>query len=472
MRKAVNRRRTTRVLQALACCAAIALASSAASAADVTLFPFAKDLTQPEPGDSAAGVPKKVGLFVLDEEIFAATDGSYANLRIVDAENKEVPVLVRCRRQNKRAVRDRAVAVETTGMEKMPDNRIRVTVGRKDADRAPDAVVFVTNCRNYEKQVSVYGSRDRESWELLAEDRPIFDYTRFMDVRNSRVDFKPGAFAWYRLEISNITESRRSPLVSIVRETQSGSLSRELEKTGLVQEDFRIEKLEFLQKEETVVESERVTRPYVARNMGVASDPKTKKTTVSFEASSAPLTALAVKTGSCNFSRAVEVEATNGGDEKAAWQKVASSTISRIDAGKFQQSLTTVNLNQVCRFERYRIVINNMDCQPLDISGVDAEGEVHEALFFCDAGKKYRALYGAKGMEAPKYDIAAVLGGIGEVDTGIYAAGPQKANSLYAAAGRKGCHGTRQLLAVAVLAAVAALVWLIARTTRRVEQAV
>jgi hypothetical protein len=364
--------------------------------------------------------------------------------------------------------------MDTVAFERLTNNCIEIVVSAHEAGHSINAVILHTGLRNFEKQVTVSGSEDRQAWTVLAEARPIFDYSRFIDLRHDRVDIVPGRYAFYKLDISNIVESPQSPLVQIVRETQDGALAREVEKTSFTREDFRIESMDFIETLESVLESDRVTRPCNLENLAVTNDSKTRTTIVTFDTPSVPLIELTLTTPSVNFSRKLTVEGCNDKTERhdtgavpPAWQPIVSSTLTRIDIGKFQQNSTAIGLGGVRRFRHYRLTVHNLDSPPLNIAGVEAKGEVHEALFFRESSAAYRVFYGARDMAPPRYDIAAVLEKTEGPDADVFVAGKQEDNASYKPGRTPAFTGKRLLLPVVMLMVIT-LVWLIAKTVKRI----
>lgn len=126
---------------------------------------------------------------------------------------------------------------------------------------------------------------------------------------------------------------------------------------------------------------------------------------------------------------------------------------------------TTIRFDRPQRYQRYRIVIRNLDNPALNVYGVSAEGEVHEAFFFCDPNHQYRLLYGATEMEPPRYDIADVLDKTVVSGVGVCALGAEEKNPSVNAASKgivQQVVTSRRLLVGAMLLMVCTLIWLIA----------
>ena len=175
-----------------------------------------------------------------------------------------------------------------------------------------------------------------------------------------------------------------------------------------------------------------------------------------------------------NFSRSVEVYGTDtveekrarrfGGDD-AGQQLLASSVITKVELGSYQHDRTPIRLTGPSATERYRMVIRNLDLAALNVYGVSAEGEVHEAFFFCDPKHEYRLLYGAVEMEPPRSGVAEHAGQTVVSGVGVCMLGVEEKNPSVNAASKgivQQVVTSRRLLVGAMLLMVGTLVWLIA----------
>jgi len=383
-----------------------------AATADPGRFPMLKNLTAP------TNATQKIAAFTIDEEVFNATDDNYWNMRVFDNRDRETPFLVRVAVKTRQVVTEKQVHMMAISLDQLSSNRIEIIVENRNAEATPSAVVIVTRQKNYEKQVTVSGSNDRVVWEILALNVPIFDYSRYMDLSNTKVEMNISRYRYYQVEIANFAELRQSPLSSIVREKRGGEIAKETEQSTLITEDFRIDEVKFLERKESMAEGEKILRQYAVHNLMVTKDLKNQDTIVTIDAEREPLTSLTVFARDANFSRAVEVYGSNGKEtaqkggqrpREDEWEHITSSVVSMFVSGTFVQERKTIELCRTCRYRHYKIVVHNMDNPPLAVYGMKAEGEIHEALFFYDAAWKYRLLYGSRDIDAPRYDIAAVL---------------------------------------------------------------
>jgi hypothetical protein len=440
--------------------------SSAAVGAglDTAPYPYLKAL-KPE-----GAVTRQIGRFELDEEMLAATDDGYNDVRVADDAGTEIPFLVRALRRTRIVTNEVDVAMETVSLQTLPDNRIEILLEKKRAEPTPSVVVLSSALRDFEKQVAVYGSDDRADWRTLAKDRLIFDYSRFMDVRNTRVEFEGRPFRYYKIAIANISETAQSPLTQIARDTRDGRVFSEVEQASFRRADFRIERAQFLERKAAEVKAEPVARAYTVLDLHQEENPEKKQTVVTFATPRAPLTSLSLKTATSNFSRSVLIEGSNddmGG--KAIWQPLVTATASRVELGTFRQDRTELGLSGVRRFRHYRLTISNLDSPPLAISGIEARGEIQEALFFIAGGRQYRTFYGARDMRKPRYDIDAVMASTETESADACSLEKEAANPAYKPEKARRFPESRTLLIGAIIAVVATLVWLMSKSLKTLD---
>ncbi len=444
---------------------ALVVSETTYASADASYFPYMKKLTPPE------NAKRDVATFVVDEEMFAETDNDYANLRVYGRDKAETPSLVRSKRKKRSEIREYSVSMRQIAFKTLPDNMIQVILEQVKHDEKsfdkPEAIVFSTKMQNYEKEVTVYGSSNQNKWDLLAEKQPVFDYTRFIDIRNSKINIKKGGYKYYKIEISNISESQQSPYTTIARESRKGEQVGEIEEASFKREDFRIDNIAFKGTKPTEVKTSGVTTEYSVKDFAVVHDGK--KTLVTFSTACTPLTSLEIVTSDSNFSRGVMVEGSDSQNDEPSWCRISMSNVSRIRMGKFNQEHTTIHLSKAQRYSRYRITIQNLDSPALDITCVKAVGEVHEVVFFCKAPGDCRVLYGGENIKPPQYDIADVLRKTEGEDADTYSPGKQEENLDYSGAKTFRFKQGKALLIIMVLLMVATLAWAIVKAIKNVD---
>jgi len=427
-------------------------------------FPFTSRLAPPPVRQG------EIGSFILNQDFWEVLDGSVENLRIFDQNDREVSYLVRPKAPL--SMTDYLVPfglpVTFDSLRQLDGNRIELVVVRTESDHVPSAIQFESGVRNFEKLVTVSGSNDQEHWTVLAKDEPIYDYSRFADVRKDQVRVTPGKFSRYKIEISNIVEKKDSPLVEIIRQTRGQKESNETEATSFLKEPFRINSIVFLERRESLVKGRAETREMAIDPLEITQDARKQETLLVFATRNQPLSAITLLTEEANFSRSILLEGETTTPSKT-WQIITQGQISRLRIGSISRDHLTLLLPYETRFHRYRLSIRNLDNQPLGTLRLQTRENLYEAIFFPKEKTAYRVCLGGEGMELPRYDVAAVLAGVPAGAAQIWTAGSLEKQAGYIRDGRKWALSAKRLLTVALIAMAGILILVVARLARKVE---
>ena len=343
----------------------------------------------------------------LDTDIFAATRSDLLDLRLY-ADNGDPVAFLR------RKVRDTSANdVTTTWTAKDPavkltgDGGLEVEVVLDEKDPRPNGIRLITPLKNFEQRVRVFSAADKADWQIAGEETVVFDYSRFMDVRNDRIEFPASPHRRFRVVVDNITAQQESELLELTRRLKGDTEAERLENVTVKRRPFRIDRIEFFRKSTKQQAGKLQAHNYQVANFEVSQDDENRQTVVSVKMQDQPLTALAVQTPGRNFSRHAVVECEVAQSPTDKWTELTATTLSRIDFKNIQQEQLKLSFHET-RNTRYRIRIDNGDNPPLEINGIEAEGPLYELVFLASPGRKYHLAYGAKTVEAASLDTAAV----------------------------------------------------------------
>ncbi|MGD9874283.1 MAG: DUF3999 family protein [Kiritimatiellia bacterium] len=440
---------------------AVSLAQCADARLSLRDYPWQKSLIRPD------GLQAEVASFALDNEMYAATDDRYANIRIADVNEAETPYCLRKKVYAVTQIVERATASEIVSFDRQENNIVNVVLKKEDAKVRPEALVIHTRDRNFEKPVRIFGSSDGASWELLTEAK-IFDYSRYIDVRSLRVELPPGDHAQYRIEIGNFTEQVPDSMTGISTERRGDAVFSEIEHRALQAEAIRIESVELRIKDRVIRPDSAHVKVYESRELQKSSDDEKQTTSWTFGTDRQPLTSLSFESASRNFSRPFTVEGRRGKEEDA-WHTLGSATLHQFELGGIRDANLTVTLNGDCRYDEYRVTVFNRDNASLDISGVVATGYVYEVLFLPDPSADYTVLYGGNDIPMPRYDVETVLSRVPTIDSTVLTLGKQEANPKYKPGPRWDGKMSKILFTAAVIGMVILLGWFIAKGAGKIE---
>lgn len=344
----------------------------------------------------------------IDSDIFAATRPGLPDLRILDAAQTEVPYQLEQATQRlvervRQTTPSEVLALREEG--KAIEIRARL---RKDAPPA-EGVQFDTPAMDFERHVHVSGSDDGQNWTPLVADGIIFDYSRYMDVKNADVPLPPNRFRQFKITVEDVTDERESAYRELTRTFRGGLEEARTERATIERRTFRIDQLTFwyhLARER----SRKVKKAeYPVAGFEKREDVEHKQTVLAVKTRREPLTGFTLETPSRNFSRRVLVQVPVAQGSETQWREVGAETLCKFEFRSFRRERLTVPFPEQRQAE-YRVVICNEDNPPLAVAGVRAEGNVYHAVFLAEATKSYRVFYGSESAEPPKYEAAAVLG--------------------------------------------------------------
>lgn len=429
------------------------------------LHPFAKNLELCKNTKTGS----HFGSFEVDEEIFRQLNKQESNLRMIDSTGVETPFLLRTKKGERKVVQQTAIPFEKLSFNKLPDNQIEIELKKNDAARYKASKVSSVNIasgiKNFEKHVSIWCSDDRSSWQLIAENKPIFDYTRYIDIRNNRVLFPPTDAQYFRLQISNISEKQESPYTRLSRTVSSGKELSATESSSFTRSDFKINEVAFYEKSTRVIKSGILKQPYTSSDFNITEEKKNNL--ITFSTASPPVTKIELVSSTPYFFRRFIVEVS---DDSKTWKVVHSGIISCVNEEPDARIERAITLPRPIRAADWRITIHNNDSPPLDISGIKLEGETREIVFYRDQAKTYRLLYGAEESKKPLYDIAQVISRTESEATAQYTVGQQNRNPDYSETKkRKSLLSRRTIMTIAIILMIAALGWLIAQTVKNID---
>ncbi|HEY2251028.1 MAG TPA: hypothetical protein VGH74_08200, partial [Planctomycetaceae bacterium] len=207
---------------------------------DESQFQFAQDVKAPPRQQ------EELLSIVLDTDVFAATQDSLADVRLIDGQGKPIPYLLRkVQTTRARAARTAWPAVQLTA--KPLDNgglEITVTFDEDDKRPHPNGLSIISPLRNFEQRVRVYTSADGQEWEPAGEEAVIFDYSRYIDVRNNDVPFRETSRRHFRIVIDDVTAEQQSELMALTRRLRGADETERTESVTVDRRPFRIDRID------------------------------------------------------------------------------------------------------------------------------------------------------------------------------------------------------------------------------------
>jgi len=207
---------------------------------------FAKPIVSPElQNEELLAVP-------LDSDIYQIAGTNFPDLRIRTATGEEIAFLVRRTTVKKSRTVKEVWTAKGIVLHPQEDNGLEITF-RVDTKKHPDrpqGIRLISPLKNFEHRVQVETSTDRKNWQPLAEEL-IFDYSQFMNVRNTSVELpKPASDhaaegqVFYRILIDQVTQQQQSQLLELSRHLQGEEEISRTERQTINRQPFRINRIE------------------------------------------------------------------------------------------------------------------------------------------------------------------------------------------------------------------------------------
>jgi len=348
----------------------------------------------------------------LDAHLYDGTRSDYADLRVVEGESGHIPYLLEKMTSNEVRIVVRDVPSEVDGIEKPDENRLVFYLSVASTNQPVIyGLVIDTPLIDFERQVSVFGKTADGEWSALVTNALLYDYTRFIDLRQTRVRLPPGSFKTFRVEIDQVTEEKESTLVELERTFQHREEIQRTDRTSIEKRAFRINRIHLWTEEqqEIVKVDRRADYPVVSFESHIEAGEKT--TVVLVKTHGEPLTELSIEATGQNFNRHAEVQVPVNDGAQKSWRSITDGVISQISFRDFKHTRATLTFPEQ-RSKEYRIIVQNQDNPPLHVSGVSARGNLYHLLFLAGAGEEYSLAYGNNAAMKPQYDAGAILGSL------------------------------------------------------------
>lgn len=306
----------------------------------------------------------------IDDEIFSSANKNLSDLRVINQNNQEIPFKI--------VANNRKVDQIDYYPAKMINNSFisgqfsSVILDVEGDGKLVNSLTIKTSSENFQRNVKIYGSDDRNNWNVLKSDAYIYDYTDKkgnFKSQNTKVNFSESAFRYLKVEVS---DENGSPI-----KIDSVYVSKETPRN--------------------IHEFER------SPNFSQKINDKNRSTEIliDLEASGIPANKINIRTEDHNFNREISIYSSADNDK---WKFVDRGYIFRYIMPKFNGESMTIDFSET--HERYlKVEIFNKDNSQLNISGVSVFSTYRELVFPAKENERYRIYYGNKKALYPEYDL-------------------------------------------------------------------
>ena len=251
----------------------------------------------------------------LPDDVFAAARKDFNGVRIVDAQGREVPRIIRRAAAQEVTVRQYetlypGAAVELTPH---PEGELEVVVTVPENHPPIEGLRIGTPLTNFEQSARVFTGEDGAEWQPLVEEAVLCDYSQWMNVRNLEIAFPRPASRRLRIVFSEPSIEKAREWRDEVRRLRDGNEVERTEGTRVERVPFRVDRIESWHNIVETGKTEPLQRETSPAEFRVESDRSRKATVVTVKMGRRPLVGLIVETKDRNFRRSVKVEVPDEG---------------------------------------------------------------------------------------------------------------------------------------------------------------
>lgn len=325
---------------------------------EITKWEFYKNITTEGEG------LKKISI---DDQMFSGTERDLRDLRVLDKEGYEVPYKL-LKSQTTANIKTYYPKIINNSYEEGKDSSVVLDFGENN--QGINSLDIKTNTENFQANVKVLGSDSLDNWRTLKERVYIYDYTDKrgnFKTQKTELNFPESVFRYLKLEIVN-NQTAQVKINSVSAQKRTLEKSKELERLP----EFKIE-----QKDSNT------------------------EIIIDLESSGIPTSKLILETKDKNFNRGVLIYSSYNKDK---WRRIGGGNIFRYDTDKYRGENLQLNFSET-NDQYIKLVISNMDNEPVAINEVKSYSVYREAIFQAEAGKEYRVYYGNSSARFPRYDL-------------------------------------------------------------------
>ncbi len=318
------------------------------------------------PVNVSAGASSRLVAVLVPDQVTARARSGWPDLRVVDADGREVPFVLHARHG--------ARALERRPSRLLEPSVVPGQYSQAIADIGADSRVHNAVTLGLEGDddllswVEVAMSSDLTTWRVVRERAPIYRLNRDGMGAQMVVTYADSPSRYIRVRVLDASKPHRITTIDVAHEVVTAA--------------------------ERVAANVALTR--------VQDTPRQSTWTSAAAATAPPISEVRFSTSQEAFYRPVRVETSDDGQ---AWTWVASGEIFRmIEGGLPRASLSLTFAESPAR--RWRITVLDRDDKPLADLTPELYAVPRRVVFRYETGKQYRLLYGNTRAVVPQYDLS------------------------------------------------------------------
>jgi len=347
--------------------------------------------------------------FVMDipDKMYDDIAVNFADIRIIDKEGGYLPYLITPAKITKYEDYSKTCKSSLQKLKKLENNKIELIVQNNETNKliVPDKISIITQTRNYDKKVRVFGSDELYNWKNKIAEGRIFDFTDIADIANHEISIQgKKVYKYYKIVIDNFTERTDDKIFEVIEEIRSNEKYSQIKKQKKINQALKINKiiLSAVKQRKRAEENEKIT--YKVKSFSV--NEKDDSTVILLTTYHQPVSSLEIFTHNLNYSREITVEGSNDGEK---FNFIQRTKLLKISIPGYEKLINTIFFREN-KFKFYKITVNNNGMSPIKIKKIEMKGSKYQIRFLSDKKtENMSVLFGNCEAKKPYYEIADVL---------------------------------------------------------------
>ncbi len=325
---------------------------------------------------------------------------TFSDIRVLNSDGVELPYFLRRGDEQTGKLAEKTVEGEISNLI-VRNGRTEFVVDFGGGVLPHNKITIDTKSPNFTRMVTLYGSDERlplddAKWGVIAENRYIYSYNDAkagVFASSKTITYQPTGFRYIKVVINrDKKQPTESVSVSSARATLKGV---DNEKTILssIQDNTNVVRSRLLEIKQNI--EKKSTEVYVdLGSAGVA------------------VSGAVLKVEGTNFTRKVTVQGSLDMSSTTVWNTLGSGDLHKIDATLYQGSKLDLTFSPK-RYRYIRVLVQNNDSKPLDITGIDLITRPDYIVFSNVGGAKDKTFvdvyFGSQKVKTPTYDLSGEL---------------------------------------------------------------
>ena len=356
----------------------------------------------------------KIRFFNLDEQVYAKTLDNFADMRLLDQNNNNIPFVIS--KQTEKIVLNKLFFEKAKIISLNNDtknNKVQLVIEAPNVAKLSAFKIVGNNENDFEKNIILYGSNDNKKYIFIDGGKKIYKHSNIANLHNNMIKLdnsdKKNAYRYYKLIIENVFETQQK-IDYEVKSSNNNDIKQTTTRYNYT--PFSISSVQlFFYKYAQIDKVVEYPISLKNRTEDLQKNYKENVTILDITTDRQPLKYLKLATSTKNYRRYYKlfsiIESVN---KEELLTNLISGYISKSILNKDDVAINEIKIDNNKRYKKYRLVIydeNNISLKDITLKYY---GYCYNAKFYTEGSTKLKLLYSCDDKELfqqfPCYDIS------------------------------------------------------------------